>query len=98
MDTNRDVLEPGSVFTIEPGLYYPDRGMGVRLENTVWIRPDGAVEVMAPYSMNLVLPVRGRSARRTPTKRRRAVRKKRKSTRTVSPRRKTSARSRKKAA
>jgi Xaa-Pro aminopeptidase len=58
-ESNHDVLLPGSVFTIEPGLYYPDRGMGVRLENTVWIRPDGLAEVIAPYPLNLVLPVRG---------------------------------------
>jgi hypothetical protein len=54
------------VFTIEPGLYYPDRGLGVRLENTVWIRPDGAVEVVAPYPLDLVLPLRRGSAGRRP--------------------------------
>ncbi|HVO41856.1 MAG TPA: M24 family metallopeptidase, partial [Aggregatilineales bacterium] len=27
-------LAPGMVFTIEPGLYYPDRGFGVRVEDT----------------------------------------------------------------
>jgi Xaa-Pro aminopeptidase len=58
-DTNHDVLQPGAVFTIEPGLYYPDRSMGVRLENTVWIRPDGAVEALAEYPMDLVIPLRG---------------------------------------
>ena len=62
-DTNRDVLQPGAVFTIEPGLYYPDRGMGVRLENTVWIRPDGAVEVIAPYPIEPRLAGEGRIAR-----------------------------------
>ena len=67
-ESNRDMLQPGAVFTIEPGLYYPERGMGVRLENTVWIRPDGAVEVIAPYPLNLVLPVRGGPRRRTPQK------------------------------
>ncbi|RLC91584.1 MAG: aminopeptidase P family protein, partial [Chloroflexi bacterium] len=28
--TNTDVLKPGHVFTCEPGLYYPDRGFGMR--------------------------------------------------------------------
>jgi Xaa-Pro aminopeptidase len=65
MESNRDVLQPGAVFTIEPGLYYPDRGMGVRLENTVWVRPDGSVEVVAPYPHDLVLPMRGGAKRRT---------------------------------
>lgn len=53
-----DRLDPGSVFTIEPGLYYPERGLGVRLENTVWVRPDGKMEVLADYPMDLVLPVK----------------------------------------
>jgi Xaa-Pro aminopeptidase len=53
-------LEPGTVFTIEPGLYYPDKGMGVRLENSLWVRPDGKMEVLADYPMDLVLPVKAR--------------------------------------
>ncbi len=53
-----DRLNPGSVFTIEPGLYYPERGLGVRLENTVWVRPDGEMEVLAEYPLDLVLPVK----------------------------------------
>lgn len=56
--TENDRLEPGVVVTIEPGLYYPERGMGVRLENTVWVRPDGEMEVLAPYPINLVLPLK----------------------------------------
>jgi Xaa-Pro aminopeptidase len=74
-ESNRDVIQPGAVFTIEPGLYYPDRGSGVRLENTVWIRPDGAAEVVAPYPLDLVLPLRGRSAGRRPPGKKKAVRK-----------------------
>jgi Xaa-Pro aminopeptidase len=53
-----DRLSPGAVFTIEPGLYYPDRGMGVRLENTVWVNPEGGFEIMADYPMDLVLPMK----------------------------------------
>jgi Xaa-Pro aminopeptidase len=53
-----DRLSPGSVVTIEPGLYYPERGMGVRLEDTVWVRPDGEMEILAPYPHDLVLPVK----------------------------------------
>ncbi len=44
-----DVLAPGSVITVEPGLYYPERGMGVRLEDTVCVRADGTIEVLAEY-------------------------------------------------
>jgi Xaa-Pro aminopeptidase len=54
-----DVLAPGSIITIEPGLYYPSRGLGVRLENTVWVRPDGAIETLVMPSMDLVIPVKG---------------------------------------
>jgi Xaa-Pro aminopeptidase len=53
-----DRLAPGAVFTIEPGLYYPDRGLGVRLENTLWVNPDGGFEIMADYPMDLVLPLK----------------------------------------
>jgi len=53
-----DLLEPGSVVTIEPGLYYPESGMGVRIEDTVWVRPDGGMEVLAEYPHDLVLPVK----------------------------------------
>lgn len=53
-----DVLNPGVVVTIEPGLYYPDRGMGVRLEDTVYVRQDGKMEIPAPYPLDLVIPVR----------------------------------------
>ncbi len=56
--SDSDRLYPGAVFTIEPGLYYPQRGMGVRLEDTVWARPDGQMEVLASYPLDLVLPVR----------------------------------------
>jgi Xaa-Pro aminopeptidase len=52
-----DLLQPGHVVTIEPGLYYPERGLGVRLEDTVWIGREGP-EVLAPYPMDLVLPMR----------------------------------------
>jgi Xaa-Pro aminopeptidase len=38
---NRDMVEVGDVLTIEPGLYYPERGIGVRIEDTFWIAEDG---------------------------------------------------------
>lgn len=53
-----DKLTPGVVITVEPGLYYPERGLGCRLEDTVWVRPDGAMEVLAEYPLDLVLPVK----------------------------------------
>lgn len=56
--TKTDILSPGSVFTIEPGLYYPDRGIGVRLEDTYFARKDGKFEKFADFPMELVLPVK----------------------------------------
>jgi Xaa-Pro aminopeptidase len=56
--TETDKLLPGTVFTIEPGLYYPEAGMGVRIEDSVVARADGQFEVLAPYSQDLILPAR----------------------------------------
>jgi len=56
--TKDDILKRGSVFTIEPGLYYPSRGMGVRIEDTVYLDPDGHFEIMAEYPYDLVLPIK----------------------------------------
>jgi Xaa-Pro aminopeptidase len=39
-------------------LYYPEDGLGVRLEDTWYVRPDGGLEVLADYPMDLVLPLR----------------------------------------
>lgn len=51
-------LDPNVVVTLEPGLYDPERGLGVRLEDTLWLRPDGRPETLAPYPMGLILPVK----------------------------------------
>jgi Xaa-Pro aminopeptidase len=53
-----DRLMPGTVFTIEPGLYYPEDGMGVRLEDSVLAKADGTFEILAPYPLDLVIPAR----------------------------------------
>lgn len=53
-----DILKPGVVFTIEPGLYYPSKGMGVRIEDTIYLNPDGRFEILAEYPHNLVLPMK----------------------------------------
>ena len=54
-----DVLVPGAVFTVEPGLYYPSKGYGVRIEDTYWCRPDGQFESLTDFSKELVIPLRG---------------------------------------
>jgi Xaa-Pro aminopeptidase len=55
-DDNR--LAAGVVATIEPGLYYPNENLGVRLEDTIWVRPDGKIEILAEYPLDLVLPMK----------------------------------------
>jgi Xaa-Pro aminopeptidase len=53
-----NILKPGVVITIEPGLYYPDKGMGFRIEDTYWVRPDGKIEMLAEYPYDFVLPMK----------------------------------------
>ena len=36
-----EILQEGMVFAIEPGLYYPEKNIGVRIEDTVLITKDG---------------------------------------------------------
>ena len=57
-DTHR--LAPGVVITSEPGLYYPEKGMGFRIEDTLWVRPDGKIEILAEYPYDFVLPMKKR--------------------------------------
>jgi len=55
-DDNR--LKAGVVVTIEPGLYYPEKGMGFRIEDSYWMRPDGKFELLAEYPYDFVLPMK----------------------------------------
>ncbi len=56
--TEKDILAPGIVATIEPGLYYPSKGMGCRLEDSITVTPDGRIEILAEFPLDLVLPVK----------------------------------------
>jgi Xaa-Pro aminopeptidase len=47
--TNTDRLEPGMVVTIEPGVYYPERGYGVRIEDCVYSTRPRSVETLGRY-------------------------------------------------
>ena len=49
---NHDVVEVADVLTIEPGLYYPSRGLGVRIEDT-FVVTDSGVESLSHSSRDL---------------------------------------------
>lgn len=53
--TNTDVLQPGHVFTCEPGLYYPDLGFGIRIEDVIWIDDEGVVHNLTDFPKELVI-------------------------------------------
>ena len=53
-----NLLRPCVIFTIEPGLYYPEKGMGVRIEDSYWVSPDGHIELLAEYPYDFVLPMK----------------------------------------
>ncbi len=40
-------FEPGMVFTCEPGIYIPEEGLGIRLENNILITEGGNIDMMA---------------------------------------------------
>lgn len=40
-------FEAGMVFTCEPGIYIPEEGLGIRLENNLIITEDGNIDLMA---------------------------------------------------
>jgi len=52
-----DRLFPGSVFTVEPGVYYPEKNIGVRIEDTYCVTHAGRIEKMAEYPYDLILPI-----------------------------------------
>lgn len=51
--SNTQTLEPGMVITVEPGLYYPSRGIGVRIEDLVVLTADGGYENLTPAPWDL---------------------------------------------
>lgn len=56
---NETLLQPGHVVSIEPGLYYPERGFGVRVEDSVAFTEAGELVNLTDYPYDLVIPMRG---------------------------------------
>jgi Xaa-Pro aminopeptidase len=56
---NPDTLQPGTIITVEPGLYYPERGFGVRIEDYIWLNPQtNTFETIGEFRKDLVIPIR----------------------------------------
>jgi len=53
-----ELVTPGHVFTVEPGLYYPDRGIGVRIEDDVAVREDGSIEDLTTLTKEILIPLK----------------------------------------
>lgn len=54
-----DSIQKGNVVTIEPGLYYPDAGYGVRIEDMLYIAEDGSIVTLTDFHKELVIPLSG---------------------------------------
>lgn len=52
--TNTEIIKVGQCFSVEPGIYIPEKGIGVRIEDLVLITEDGC-EVMNKYSKDLTI-------------------------------------------
>jgi Xaa-Pro aminopeptidase len=55
---DEEYLVRGSVFTIEPGLYYPDKGMGIRLEDTYFVTEGGKIDKIVDFPLDLIIPIK----------------------------------------
>lgn len=55
---NTDIIRPGQIFSVEPGIYIPEENIGVRIEDLVLITEDGC-EVLNHFPKELmVLPMK----------------------------------------
>ncbi len=55
LPSNNEVLRAGHVFACEPGLYYPEQGIGVRIEDVLWMDEEGTVHVLSDFPRDLVI-------------------------------------------
>lgn len=58
-NVKEDVFASGNVITIEPGLYYPEQGFGMRIEDTFLVTNRGELLSLTDMHKDLILPLRG---------------------------------------
>ena len=51
---NEDVIRPGQCFSVEPGIYLQEEGIGVRIEDLVLITEDGC-EVLNKFTKEIIV-------------------------------------------
>lgn len=54
---SKDTLQPGNVISIEPGVYYPEQGYGIRVEDLFYVDADGSLVELTTFHKQLVLPI-----------------------------------------
>ncbi|RYZ49668.1 MAG: M24 family metallopeptidase, partial [Chitinophagaceae bacterium] len=45
LGTRTEPLQEGMLLTVEPGIYIQEEGIGIRIENNVWITKDGNIDL-----------------------------------------------------
>jgi Xaa-Pro aminopeptidase len=55
----KTIFKAGNVVTIEPGLYYPDKGYGIRVEDSVYLDENGHLHNLTNFPYDLVIPLNG---------------------------------------
>jgi Xaa-Pro aminopeptidase len=45
LGTRTEPVQPGMLFTVEPGIYIEEEGLGIRIENNVWLTESGNVDL-----------------------------------------------------
>ncbi|HLA44807.1 MAG TPA: M24 family metallopeptidase [Aggregatilineales bacterium] len=53
------VFKAGNVVTIEPGLYYPSKGYGVRIEDSLYLDEAGQLHNLTDIPYDLIVPLNG---------------------------------------
>ncbi len=53
-----ELLAPGHVFTVEPGLYYPEHEIGVRIEDDVAVHEDGSIVNLTTFPKDILVELK----------------------------------------